>query len=119
MTVRRWAFPILWAGAILTVTSIPNPAVPTGFERGDKIVHVLMYGPLGFLALRAGWEPRAPWRGVLVLLGVLLFAAVDEWHQSFIPGRAADAADWVADAIGAAVGSAIAAAGLLRREHHT
>jgi VanZ family protein len=30
------------------------------------------------------------------------FGASDEWHQSFVPGRSAEVADWVADTAGAA-----------------
>ncbi len=30
------------------------------------------------------------------------FGASDEWHQSFVPGRSAELADWVADTAGAA-----------------
>ena len=39
-----------------------------------------------------------------VLIG-LVYAATDEIHQSFVPGRSPDAADWVADALGVVVGS--------------
>ncbi len=30
-----------------------------------------------------------------------LYGATDEWHQSYIPGREADIADWLADIAGA------------------
>ena len=33
------------------------------------------------------------------------YAASDEWHQSFVPGRSPDAADWFADAVGALAGA--------------
>jgi VanZ family protein len=39
-----------------------------------------------------------------VVLGVSLLGAVDEWHQSFIPGRSMSLPDWVADTAGATVG---------------
>jgi VanZ family protein len=29
------------------------------------------------------------------------YGVTDEWHQSFVPGRSADAIDLVADAVGA------------------
>ena len=32
-----------------------------------------------------------------------LFGATDEWHQSFVPGRASEVKDWVADTLGAAL----------------
>jgi VanZ family protein len=38
-----------------------------------------------------------------MLLGSL-YGASDEVHQSFVPGRAADPLDWVADSAGAVAG---------------
>jgi VanZ family protein len=40
------------------------------------------------------------------------FGATDEVHQSFVPGRNADVADWVADTLGAAVGALVATVAL-------
>lgn len=36
---------------------------------------------------------------ILVAIGSL-FAASDEWHQSFIPGRDASVLDWISDCVG-------------------
>jgi VanZ family protein len=43
-------------------------------------------------------------------------AALDEWHQQFVPGRSASLGDWVADVAGA--GIILLASGVLswRRE---
>lgn len=118
MTRRRWIPPIAWAAVILTLTSIPAPDfAPVGafaFPGADKLVHAGMYGVLGALLARAAGGAAPPRTLGRLLLGVLLFAVVDEWHQRFIPGRSADALDVVADVAGAAVGFA-AAARLLRR----
>jgi VanZ family protein len=44
------------------------------------------------------------------------YGATDEWHQSFVPGRAAELRDLVMDAIGAALGlGATWAWGIIRR----
>ena len=43
-----------------------------------------------------------PLRWVIVL--VLLVGAADEFHQSFLPGRVAGWDDWLADAVGTALG---------------
>jgi VanZ family protein len=103
---------------ILTLTSIPAPDfAPVGafaFPGADKLVHAGMYGVLGALLARAVGGATPPRTLGRLLLGVLLFAVVDEWHQRFIPGRSADALDVVADVAGATVGFA-AAARLLRR----
>ena len=46
----------------------------------------------------------------------IVYGVSDEWHQSFVPERSADAADVLADAIGALVGgSAVWAWGIISR----
>ena len=116
--MRRWSPPIAWAAVILTLTSIPAPEfAPVGafaFPGADKLVHAVLYGVLGALLARAVGA-TAPRRALgRVLLGVVLFAVVDEWHQRFIPGRSAEMLDIVADLSGAGAGFA-AATYLLRR----
>lgn len=65
----------------------------------DKVVHGSAYAILAFtLCLGAGkWRQRACWA---VPLFIALFAASDEWHQSFVPGRSCDPKDWMADMTG-------------------
>ena len=114
MTRVRWIPVVLWAAIILTGTSVPS--VPDAGPPGsDKLVHFGMYAVLGLLAMRAAWEGGGPRTIVMTLAGVALFAAVDEWHQHFIPTRSADMADWVADVAGATVGIGSLAALKLRR----
>lgn len=104
MSGTRWVPVVLWAGVILTATSLPNvPAAPAAGI--DKLGHLAMYGILGLLALRAAWETApAPRTMVLTLAAIALFAATDEWHQRFIPTRSAELADWFADVAGATLG---------------
>jgi VanZ family protein len=117
----RWRPPLVWAAIILVLTSIPVPATPfDGIGGADKVVHLALYAVLGALTARAGWLTAHGWRSALFALGaVLVFAALDEWHQTFVPGRSADALDWAADAIGAVAGTAIAVGALLRSERYT
>lgn len=67
----------------------------------DKLVHVSLFALLGCLAVR-GW-PRAPQRW-LPVGSLLLFGLLTEVLQTQIPGRSASLADWLADALGLAVG---------------
>lgn len=101
---RRWLPPALWAGVVVVSSSWPNPNVGDVPEGSDKITHFLLYG---VLALLLGRAERAlvglPLRAAATLAAVSAFAALDEWHQRFIPGRSASTADWVADSAGAAV----------------
>ena len=117
MMLRRWGPVILWAAIILVSTSIPGPALPAGPTGSDKAGHFVMYAVLGALAIRAGLaEGRRPTPTLaLTLAAIALFAAVDEWHQGFVPDRMPEVADWVADVAGATVGAASTALLTLRR----
>lgn len=45
----------------------------------------------------------------VVLMGLGgLYGALDEWHQSFVPGRTPDATDWLADVAGVIAGYSLA-----------
>jgi VanZ family protein len=97
-------------GAILTATSIPGAYIPAiGPRNTDKVVHLFMYGVLGFLIARALDDPLKT-RRLRAFLGGFLFCvamgAADEWHQLYIKGRSAEVADWMADSTGGLVGAA-------------
>ncbi|MDF1502166.1 VanZ family protein [Roseisolibacter sp. H3M3-2] len=109
----RWAPAALWALALVVATSWPNPDVGSA-SRFDKPTHAFLYGVLAWLVARAAPERLTSLARVLALLAAIAaFAALDEWHQAFIPGRSAGADDWAADVVGAA--GALAAAALRRR----
>lgn len=75
----------------------------------DKLMHFLEFMLLALLLLRAlsktspGKAPAV--LGITAFVIACLYAASDEFHQSFVPGRNADARDWLADSFGAALGS--------------
>lgn len=70
----------------------------------DKVVHFGVYGLIGTLVVRQ----RPGWRGALWSVALVsAFGATDEWHQSFVPGRSTELADWVADTLGAATAAAL------------
>jgi VanZ family protein len=119
---RRWLLPVLWGAAILVATSIPGGSLPNiePFRGVDKLVHVAMYGILGWLLARAALlVPRRPQAVARALAVALAFGAVDEIHQQIVPGRSADVADWLADATGAALGVTFTVMALTRRELET
>ncbi len=109
----RWLPAAAWAAVILAATSWPNPDVPA-VGGGDKLVHAGMYAGLAWLVARAGRAGQRAAPLAWVVAGVAAFGAADEWHQQFIPGRSASAADWAADLSGAALGTAAAAAAARR-----
>lgn len=103
---QRWAVVAVWVGVILTITSWPTtPDVGHLPPHTDKVIHFAMYGVLGGLVARALPTGRSG-VGLLAVAAMSAFAALDEWHQSWLPPRTADVADWVADAAGAVTGLA-------------
>jgi VanZ family protein len=117
---RRWAPSVAWAAGILIVTSLPGSALPpfAPLAGADKVVHAAMYAALGVLVARAiAQEGRRIF--VVPLAVIALLAALDEWHQLWIPGRSADARDWMADVAGAAAGLTFSYMALSRRERRT
>jgi VanZ family protein len=106
--LQRYGLLIAWAGLLFVLSSIPDLQFPVRvFSWDDKIQHALAYAPVGWLFLRAivwkkNFTRRALW---LAILAGALYGATDELHQYFVPGRAADWTDWLADTIGAALGA--------------
>lgn len=80
---------------------LPNP--PGGLS--DKSVHAITYGGLAAVALRAfagaRWIGVTPAATVSAAALTTLYGFLDEWHQSFVPGRESSLGDAVADTIGA------------------
>ena len=48
------------------------------------------------------------WHVVLLAIGCT-YGALDEWYQSFVPGRTPEIADWLADVAGVFLGCLIVA----------
>jgi len=109
---------LLWAGLIFFMSSRPAPSLPgVGQFAGvlANFAHALEYGVFAvFLALLApraqGWVELRPRTALLILAGVLLYAASDEWHQSFTPHRDASVFDVLTDFTGASATLACIAA---------
>ena len=118
MSSRRWLPPTLWAALILILTSIPGSHIPVPpFRNLDKIVHLTIYGVLGWLTARAWMNgSRITAVAVLALVAISLFGAMDEWHQQFIPQRSMDLLDWAADTTGATAGILLALLQAARRK---
>src|ERR1051325_5517171 len=66
-----------------------------------RIAHLLAFGTLGLLARWAFDGSPRPW--LLAVALVSAFGALDEFHQSFTPGRRAAVDDWAFDTASAAL----------------
>jgi VanZ family protein len=105
----RWGPALLIMGVMFAVSAQPKAAVPD-FGAWDwdvkKTAHLLGYALLGLAYLR-GLENRQPptaRHAALAVVLAALYAATDEYHQSFVPGRGADVLDVGIDTLGATLG---------------
>jgi VanZ family protein len=116
---RAWLPALGWAATIFVLSSFPGSAYPqTEVVGADKMVHLVLYGVLAGLCTR-GWARGTSWRSWALIAASAALAALygmsDEFHQRFVPGRNADWADVLADAVGAIVGASATVAYLHRR----
>jgi len=70
-----------------------------------NLLHIPLYAGLAFCVLRAVSEGRSTEelrRGVswLTIFVTGAYAALDEWHQYFVPGRHASVSDFLIDLVG-------------------
>ena len=124
---KYWAPPILYMALIFAGSSVEQPPLPMPeFEwlTIDKLYHFIEYAILGALLTRAfvkgrplgrdteiapttAAETGVPRHYVWFMAALLssLYGASDEWHQTFVPGRSATLADWIADVLGSIAGA--------------
>lgn len=108
-----------YAGLIFYLSSRAWPTPSTLPPGVDKGVHIAMYAILGFSLLWALHSTRLKHSRFIVLIAASIgmsYGALDEFHQSFVPGRDASIFDVLADGAGSAAG-AWAAAKLARFLH--
>ncbi|MDR0786851.1 MAG: VanZ family protein [Gemmatimonadota bacterium] len=99
--VGAWAPAILWAAVLYLLSSRSSLPIP-GIPGIDKVGHFFAYLILGFLCARA--TSRLAVSPLFAVAAGWVYGALDEFHQSFVPGRDSSAGDWLADAVGVAVG---------------
>lgn len=107
-------FGLVWSKHILerVVSSLPFSISPQTsldihfFIR--KVAHVVEYAILAALlyrlvrpATQKGWRPRP---ALTAILAGAVYAASDELHQFFVPGRLASVRDWEIDVVGLLLG---------------
>jgi len=128
--VLLWVVTAAWAGTISVLSTGAYSSSVTGWLLGQillllhihlnphtfatihflirKLAHCTEFAVFGLL-LYHSFEPRHPERwdirgafAALIIAG--LFSLVDEYHQSFVPGRTASLADCGLDTAGALLG---------------
>lgn len=103
---------LLWSGLLWILSSRTGDMqdLPT-FPFFDKVAHFVYFFAGGLLlsAIAYTRRPDSPrWAFIIVsnVLIIALIGALDEFHQSFVPGRSGnDPFDWLADVFGGFCGS--------------
>ena len=110
--LRRVWPAVFYAALIFLLSSLPGNQIPElGFDLGDKLIHLVEFGLLGLFLVRAFGLTAHPY--ALTILAGTLYAASDEVHQFFIPGRFSSGGDFFADVLGVMLAAGILA--VLRR----
>lgn len=97
--------------AMTIASSMPTIQPPAlGCQWSDKLWHAgafFVFGCFVQLAGKHGFRLGPDGNLVLVVIWSACFAAIDEWHQTMVPGRTGDVADWLADTTGASAAAAL------------
>lgn len=106
-------FPLIiyWI-TLFMLTTIPTDTIPRFFNAQDKVEHLIAYFVLAVLLTLSlyfqKWSNFLSSKAFLFSVIFLLFyAALDEVHQIFVPGRYCDIYDWLSDAIGGLLGTGL------------
>jgi VanZ family protein len=105
---------LTWIVALYFLSENSAPQTGPEFPFKDKLLHCIYFSG-GAFCFAFSWlatrKAEARWPSAL-LLGFAFAAitgALDEWHQSFTPGRMGnDVGDWLADAAGGLIGGWLA-----------
>ena len=97
---------IFWAASIFLLSSIqrfPVSHTPVGF---DKVAHFILFFVFCGLGWRAFFHQSASrslkrWALLCAFIVSVVYGALDEFHQLFVPSRQADIFDLAADSLGA------------------
>lgn len=97
-------WPVLIVLSIFLASGQSQLATPHFKFSVDKLAHFAVFGALATSVIRLKSFYGKGWKGVLeVWLLIALYGGLDEWRQSFTPGRSVEFDDWLADILGAAL----------------
>jgi VanZ family protein len=116
--LRAFGPALLYMLLIWGLSSFPIQVDFSRVPLRDKGVHFVEYGTLSVLLTHA-LRTTAPQRNAVAIwasaaLITVVWGAIDEIHQAYVPGRFSDVGDLIADACGAVTGALLY---LLIRRH--
>ena len=101
----KWAPPVLWMGFLFFLSELEVQVQSNFWFPGlDKLVHGVLYAILGVSLAWSKLRTGSKIPGYQLLLIGLVYGYLDEWHQSFVPGRFPSWADGLADVVGLIIG---------------
>lgn len=131
--IVSWVLVVLWAAFIFFMSAHTGADLDDGTDLVARIkrwlvaaaapvfgpdtdivsvaAHFLEYTVFGVLIFHALFRTAPGQRCALLVLAAIalasLYGVTDEFHQSFVPGRLCDPADWLTDTLGATLGAVI------------
>ena len=121
--LTAWLLVAAYAGLISAVSQMSRPPLPRPLQTtpatfalhaGEFAVFALLL----YRALGGSWPGWSSLRLLVVTVSVTAaFGALDELHQSFVPGRFCQAVDVLADTLGGAAAATVMT--VLRRRNRT
>ena len=102
---------ILMAAGIFVLSSLPAPHEKLPLPQADKVFHFFAFILLTMLAYGTLRESKVKGKARIILWAItmgIIYGALDEIHQFYVPGRECSFWDWLADAAGAAIGAIVA-----------
>lgn len=104
----NYAAPIIWMVMIFLLSSravFPVHLSTAQYQYVSSLVHIFLYIILTFLIANALTTGKVRFKHALLnaLIIAMLYGMLDEWHQSFVPGREARLSDWLLDMVGCLV----------------
>ena len=107
---QLWAPPLVLMAIIFALSAQPNLSTDLGVLDYllRKLAHMTEYGLLLFLLWRPLREIGSDRSALVAAFAIgVLYAASDEWHQSFVDGRHGTPVDVGIDAVGMAVAAVL------------
>lgn len=108
--MRPWLLPTAWAILIFLGSSIPGNSIPKPVSVMSLVLHACEYAVLVYLIARAlhrtKKERKLPLINIVAFAFIIsmLYAATDEFHQFYVPGRHPDPLDLGVDMLGSGAG---------------
>ncbi len=103
---------LVWFAVLVALSSFSGPQIgPPPFAHFDKLAHFgYFFGGGGLLSAFLYFRKTTgvSWLGIIVTVVIVcsLIGVLDEWRQTFTPGRSGnDFYDWLADSLGGLAGA--------------